>query len=156
MLARLEIALFTQIAGNHDMADHASSPVLQPVTIGKLALKNRIVMAPLTRSRSNDDGVPPAFAADYYSQRAGAGLVISEATNISRQAIGYALTPGIWSDEQVGAWRVIVDAVHQRADGCSCNSGIQAASLIPTCRAAHCRSLRRRSNRRDKPSPRTE
>lgn len=91
-----------------------ASPVLQPVTIGDLTLKNRIVMAPLTRSRSNDDGVPPDFAADYYAQRAGAGLIISEATNISRQAIGYALTPGIWSDEQVEAWRSIVQAVHDR------------------------------------------
>ncbi|WP_206240017.1 alkene reductase [Novosphingobium terrae] len=96
------------------MTDRSSSPVLQPVTIGKLALKNRIVMAPLTRSRSNDEGVPPAFAADYYAQRASAGLIISEATNISPQAIGYALTPGIWTDEQVEAWRVIVQAVHQR------------------------------------------
>lgn len=96
------------------MMEHSSSPVLQPVTIGKLALKNRIVMAPLTRSRSNDEGVPPAFAADYYAQRAGAGLIISEATNISPQAIGYALTPGIWTDQQVEAWRVIVQAVHQR------------------------------------------
>jgi N-ethylmaleimide reductase len=96
------------------MTDHASSPVLQPVTIGNLALRNRIVMAPLTRSRSSDEGVPPDFAADYYAQRAGAGLVISEATNISRQAIGYALTPGIWSEAQVEAWRAIVRAVHDR------------------------------------------
>ena len=71
-------------------------------------------MAPLTRSRSDDDGIPPVFAADYYAQRAVAGLIISEATNISRQAIGYALTPGIWSDEQVAAWRPIVQAVHDR------------------------------------------
>lgn len=69
-------------------------------------------MAPLTRSRSDDDGIPPAFAADYYSQRAGAGLIVSEATNISPQAIGYALTPGIWNDAQVEAWRPIVQAVH--------------------------------------------
>jgi N-ethylmaleimide reductase len=96
------------------MSDSASSPVLQPLTIGDLALKNRIVMAPLTRSRSNDDGVPPSFAADYYSQRADAGLIVSEATNISPQAVGYALTPGIWTDEQVDAWRPIVKAVHDR------------------------------------------
>ena len=96
------------------MPDRSSSPVLQPTTIGEHALKNRIVMAPLTRSRSNDLGVPPGFAADYYAQRAGAGLIISEATNISPQAIGYALTPGIWSDEQVDAWRPIVQAVHDR------------------------------------------
>ncbi len=96
------------------MTEPAASPVLQPVTIGDLCLKNRIVMAPLTRSRSDDAGVPPDFAADYYAQRAQAGLIISEATNISAQARGYALTPGIWSDAQVEAWRPIVDAVHRR------------------------------------------
>jgi N-ethylmaleimide reductase len=63
-----------------------------PLTVGELELPNRIVMAPLTRSRSNDDGVVPTFAADYYAQRADAGLIISEATNISPQAVGYALT----------------------------------------------------------------
>ena len=96
------------------MTESAASPVLQPVTIGDLRLKNRIVMAPLTRSRSDDAGVPPHFAADYYAQRAEAGLIISEATNISAQARGYALTPGIWADAQVEAWRPIVDAVHRR------------------------------------------
>lgn len=96
------------------MPDRSSSPILQPVTIGDLALKNRVVMAPLTRSRSDDDGIPPEFAADYYAQRADAGLIISEATNVSPQAIGYALTPGIWTDGQVAAWRPIVEAVHAR------------------------------------------
>ena len=96
------------------MTEPAASPVLLPVTIGDLHLKNRIVMAPLTRSRSDDAGVPPDFAADYYAQRAGAGLIVSEATNISAQARGYALTPGIWADAQVDAWRPIVDAVHRR------------------------------------------
>ncbi|WP_230480755.1 alkene reductase [Sphingomonas sp. Leaf21] len=94
------------------MPDHSASPVLQPTQLGDLALKNRIVMAPLTRSRSDDDGIPPAFAADYYAQRANAGLIISEATNISPQAIGYAFTPGIWNDAQVAAWAPIVQAVH--------------------------------------------
>lgn len=96
------------------MSTPSASRVLQPVTIGDLQLKNRIVMAPLTRSRSNDDGVPPGFAADYYGQRADAGLIITEATNISAQARGYAMTPGIWSDAQVAAWRPIVEAVHRR------------------------------------------
>ena len=80
-----------------------SSPILQPVTIGDLTLKNRIVMAPLTRSLSSTAGVPPDFAADYYGQRASAGLIVSEATIISPQAVGYAYTPGIWSDDQVAA-----------------------------------------------------
>ncbi len=90
------------------------SPILEPVTLGDLQLRNRIVMAPLTRSRSGDDGVPPDFAAEYYAQRADAGLIISEATNISPQARGYALTPGIWSPAQVQAWRRVTEAVHRR------------------------------------------
>ncbi len=73
-------------------------------------------MAPLTRSRSDREGVPPPFAADYYAQRASAGLIISEATNISAQAKGYEYTPGIWSDAQVASWRNVTDAVH-RAGG---------------------------------------
>ncbi len=89
-----------------------TSPVLQPVVVGDLALKNRIVMAPLTRSRSSKDGVVPAYAADYYAQRATAGLIITEATNVSPQAVGYALTPGIWTDAQVEGWRHVVDKVH--------------------------------------------
>jgi len=90
------------------------SPVLQPIAIGGLYLKNRIVMAPMTRSRSDDQGVPPDYAADYYAQRADAGLIITEATNISAQARGYPRTPGIWSTAQVSAWRKVVKAVHHR------------------------------------------
>jgi N-ethylmaleimide reductase len=95
------------------MPTEPASSVLQPFTLGDMALPNRIVMAPLTRSRSSDDGVPPDFAADYYGQRAEAGLIISEATNISAQARGYALTPGIWSPAQVEAWSKVTRAVHQ-------------------------------------------
>ncbi len=95
---------------------HAASPVLQPYTLGDLKLKNRVVMAPLTRSRSSTEGVPPAYAADYYAQRANAGLIVTEATNISPQGVGYAYTPGIWSDAQVEAWSKVTQAVH-RNDG---------------------------------------
>jgi N-ethylmaleimide reductase len=90
--------------------------ILQPATIGDLSLKNRIVMAPMTRSRADDNGIPADYAADYYGQRAGAGLIITEATNISAQARGYPRTPGIWTDAQVAAWRTITSAVH-REDG---------------------------------------
>src|ERR1700727_2890122 len=90
------------------------SPFFSPIAVGDLDLPNRIVMAPMTRSRSDDEGLVPPFAADYYAQRADAALVISEATNISPQAVGYALTPGIWSDQQVEAWKPVVDAVHNR------------------------------------------
>ncbi|WP_428488296.1 alkene reductase [Rhodopila sp.] len=98
------------------MASADFSPLLEPFQAGALALDNRVVMAPLTRSRSNPEGVPPSFAADYYAQRASAGLVISEATNISAQARGYDYTPGIWTDAQVASWRSVTDAVH-RAGG---------------------------------------
>ncbi len=94
------------------MQQTPDSPLFQPYTLGEIPLKNRIVMAPLTRSRSSDGGVPPAFAADYYAQRAGAGLIVSEATNISAQARGYALTPGIWRVDQVEAWQIVTRAVH--------------------------------------------
>jgi N-ethylmaleimide reductase len=94
------------------MPADSSSPLFQPCTLGALSPKNRIVMAPLTRSRSSDDGVPPDFAADYYSQRATAGLIVSEATNISAQARGYALTPGIWTPAQVESWTKVTRAVH--------------------------------------------
>ncbi|HQT79038.1 MAG: alkene reductase [Rhodospirillales bacterium 20-64-7] len=89
------------------------STLLSPFKLGDLSLHNRIVMGPLTRSRSNPQGVPPNFAADYYAQRASAGLILSEATNISPQAKGYEYTPGIWSDEQVASWRTVTEAVHQ-------------------------------------------
>jgi N-ethylmaleimide reductase len=91
-----------------------SQSFFTPVTVGDLELPNRIVMAPMTRSRSDEQGLVPSFAADYYGQRADAGLVIAEATNISEQAVGYALTPGIWSQAQVEAWKPVVEAVHER------------------------------------------
>ena len=72
------------------MPDRSISPVLQPVTLRDMHLKNRVVMAPLTRSRSSDDGIPPRFAADYYAQRAECGPIASEATDISAQGRGYA------------------------------------------------------------------
>lgn len=94
--------------------ERMSSPFFSPITLGAFELPNRIVLAPMTRSRSDDAGRVPGYAADYYAQRADAALVISEATNISPQAVGYALTPGIWSDDQVEAWKPVVDAVHDR------------------------------------------
>lgn len=88
------------------------SPLFTPFKLGPLDLPNRIVMAPLTRSRADEAGVLPPYAADYYAQRATAGLIVSEATNISAQARGYAKTPGIWSEPQVEAWQRVTKAVH--------------------------------------------
>ena len=86
--------------------------LFQPVTMGGLVLPNRIVMAPLTRSRAGKGDVQGTMNAEYYAQRAGAGLIVSEATNISQQGKGYAFTPGIYTDEQVAGWRIVTDAVH--------------------------------------------
>ncbi|WP_295998012.1 alkene reductase [Rugamonas sp.] len=87
--------------------------LFDPVTIGDLTLKNRIVMAPLTRSRAIGGGrVPNALMAKYYEQRATAGLIISEATSVTAQGVGYENTPGLWSDEQVEGWKLVTGAVH--------------------------------------------
>lgn len=85
-----------------------------PVRIGQLALPNRIVMAPMTRARSSQPGdVPNALNATYYAQRASAGLIVTEASQISPQGKGYSFTPGIHSDAQVEGWRLVTRAVHQ-------------------------------------------
>lgn len=87
--------------------------LFNPIQIGDLTLANRIIMAPLTRSRATGEGrVPNALMTEYYAQRASAGLIISEATAVSPQGVGYADTPGIWSDEQVAGWKHVTDAVH--------------------------------------------
>ena len=90
----------------------ARSDLFQPVRLGPYQLANRIVMAPLTRSRAGDDGVPRPLMAEYYAQRASAGLIIAEGTNISPQGRGYAFTPGIYNDVQVEGWRQVTEAVH--------------------------------------------
>lgn len=85
-----------------------------PLTLGELHLKNRVVMAPLTRSRATDERVPTAMMAEYYAQRASAGLIISEATVISEEANGYLNTPGLYTDAQVEDWKRVTDAVHAK------------------------------------------
>ncbi|MDH0865576.1 alkene reductase [Mitsuaria sp. GD03876] len=91
--------------------------LFSPLTLGPLTLPNRIVMAPMTRARSSQPGnVPNALMAAYYAQRASAGLIVSEATQVSPQGQGYSFTPGIHGDEQVAGWRLVTEAVH-RAGG---------------------------------------
>lgn len=83
--------------------------------LGDLTLKNRIVMAPLTRMRSQQPGnIPTSLNAEYYAQRAGAGLIITEATQISPQGQGYPATPGIHSADQINGWKLVTDAVHEK------------------------------------------
>ena len=89
------------------------SKLFDPIRVGDLELPNRVIMAPLTRSRAIGGGrVPNALMAQYYVQRASAGLILSEATAVTPQGVGYADTPGIWSDEQVAGWKMVTDAVH--------------------------------------------
>ena len=87
---------------------------LQGIQVGPYTLKNRFVMAPLTRNRAGKGNVPQAMNVEYYAQRATAGLIITEGTQISPQGVGYPHTPGIHSEEQIVGWRKVTDAVHQR------------------------------------------
>jgi N-ethylmaleimide reductase len=93
-------------------APRAEGALFERVQVGAFQLANRIVMAPLTRNRAGPGLVPGPLAADYYAQRASAGLIIAEATQISAQAQGYSDTPGCYSDDQVAGWRKVTDAVH--------------------------------------------
>ena len=86
--------------------------LFDPLRVGNMELNNRIIMAPMTRSRANDEGIQPPFAAKYYGQRASAGLIVTEATNISAMAKGYVRTPGIYTEDQIESWRAIADSVH--------------------------------------------
>lgn len=94
--------------------NQSNDVLFEPVSVGALPLRNRIVMAPLTRSRAAQPGdVPTATNAEYYRQRASAGLIIAEATQVSPQGKGYAFTPGIHSQAQIDGWRLVTDAVHE-------------------------------------------
>ncbi len=88
--------------------------LFSPLSIGNYTLKNRIIMAPLTRCRSVQDNIPNELMAAYYAQRASAGLIISEATQISPLGIGYPCTPGIHNDDQIEGWKKITKAVHDK------------------------------------------
>ena len=102
-----------------------------PGRIGGLKTANRIVMAPMTRSRAHPRGVPSAFAVEYYMQRAAAGMIITEGTAPSAGGLGYARTPAIETPEQIAAWKKITDAAHAKAARCSASSCTSAASAIP-------------------------
>ena len=88
------------------------SRLFEPLQLGRIRLANRVVMAPMTRSRADSRAVPTDLMVEYYRQRASAGLILSEATSVDPMAVGYPDTPGIWSAEQVAGWKPITDAVH--------------------------------------------
>lgn len=105
--------------------------LFSPITLGDLTLRNRIVMAPLTRNRAAMPGnVPQSMNVTYYAQRSGAGLIISEAAQVSPDGVGYPATPGIHSKEQVWGWRVVNDAVHE-------NGGLMFVQLWYCGRISH-------------------
>lgn len=106
------------------------SQIFTPVRVGRHTLKNRLVMAPMTRSRADDEGVPTELVATYYAQRAGAGLIISEGVYPSAMGKGYVRTPGIHSDAQVVAWKQMTDAVHAQG-------GLIFLQLMHTGRISH-------------------
>jgi len=89
-----------------------ADPLFTPVTLGNLTLKNRIVMAPMTRNRAAEGNIPQAMNVEYYRQRASAGLIITEASQVSPEGVGYPGTPGIYSEAQVKGWQKVTDAVH--------------------------------------------
>ncbi len=90
------------------------SNLFTPLVIGDLKLPNRIIMAPLTRCRAAPGRVPTALNAEYYTQRADAGLIISEATAVTAQGVGYPDSPGLWSDAQVDGWKIVTSALHAK------------------------------------------
>ncbi len=90
--------------------------LFDPIQLGAIDAPNRILMAPLTRGRSTREHVPTAIMGDYYAQRAAAGLIISEATGISREGLGWAYAPGLWTEAQVEGWKPVVEQIH-RAGG---------------------------------------
>lgn len=104
--------------------------LLEAIEIGHKKLQNRMAMAPMTRSRANMDGVVGDSTIIYYTQRTGAGLIISEAINISKQATGSPLTPGLYSQDQINAWRKVTKAVHEKG-------GVIYAQLWHTGRVGH-------------------
>src|SRR4051812_45963903 len=89
------------------------SLLFEPLRTGALDLPNRVLMAPLTRCRASEGRVPNDLMREYYVQRAGAGLILSEATSVSPMGVGYPDTPGVWSREQTAGWKRITDAVHE-------------------------------------------
>lgn len=89
-----------------------NDPLFAPLQLGALKIPNRIVMAPLTRCRASEGRVPNDLMAEYYGQRSGFGMILTEATSVDSMGVGYPNTPGIWSKEQVAGWKRITERVH--------------------------------------------
>src|SRR3546814_1879189 len=94
-------------------SDVCSSDLFDPIRLGAIVAPNRAVMAPLTRARATREAVHTPIMAEYYEQRAGAGLIISEATSISRAGLGWPYAPGLWNETQGEGWKQVTEAVHR-------------------------------------------
>jgi 2,4-dienoyl-CoA reductase-like NADH-dependent reductase (Old Yellow Enzyme family) len=112
--------------------------LFDPLKLGAYTLPNRILMAPLTRSRAGSERVPNKLMAQYYAQRTSAGLIVSEATSVTPMGVGYADTPGIWSDEQTEGWCGVTKAVHAKGGASSCSSGMSDVFPIRSSSMANC------------------
>lgn len=111
----VQILVKTLICGSENRTPaFPMTSLFDPIQLGAVALRNRIVMAPMTRCRASDGRIPNDLMRQYYSQRASAGLILSEATSVSPQGVGYPNTPGIWSSAQVDGWRKVTSAVHDK------------------------------------------
>ncbi|WP_333879121.1 alkene reductase [Methylobacter sp.] len=119
--------------------------LFSPISLGDMALANRIIMAPLTRNRAGDGNVPQDMNVEYYRQRAGAGLIISEGSQISATGVGYPGTPGIHSQAQIEGWKRVTDAVHDRGGrifiqlwhtGRISHSSLQPGHILPVAPSA--------------------
>lgn len=93
--------------------EKSKNPLLTNYSLGEMELPNRVIMAPMTRSRAGEGNVPNELNTEYYKQRSSAGLIISEGTQISEQGVGYPWTPGIHTDAQIEGWKKVTDAVHE-------------------------------------------
>jgi N-ethylmaleimide reductase len=96
------------------MTHDQTASLFEPVTLGAIKLSNRVVMAPLTRSPASTMGAPSDIAPEYYAQRYSAGLIITDATQISFEGMGYPRSPALHDADQMDAWRKVVDAVHSK------------------------------------------
>lgn len=113
--------IFLSMPGGREDGLMAGNALLSPIRVGPYNLPNRVFMAPMTRSRADNPGnVPNLLMAEYYSQRASAGLIISEGVPVSKQAVGYINTPGIYSEAQIDGWKLVTKAVHEKGGHIFC------------------------------------
>jgi 2,4-dienoyl-CoA reductase-like NADH-dependent reductase (Old Yellow Enzyme family) len=111
--------------------------LFQPLQLGALTLRNRVIMAPLTRARATPGNVPTAMMAQYYAQRADCGLIVSEATAVDPLGMGWYRVPGLWSDAMVAGWTEVTSAVHAAGGGEGAGKGVGGGVAVALAGAPH-------------------